>query len=127
MRRNGNMKYLLQIYTAPSVLPRSEADGEALIAGYERFNQTIVDSGEFVTGEQVDRSQPAVSVQVRDGKITRNGGLVTETADNLGGFYVLDAQDITRAVELAAQIPNARTGTIEVRPLVSRTTPTTSG
>jgi hypothetical protein len=112
------MKFLLQIYTAPSTLPSSPAEGEALMAEYNAFTQSIVESGELVAGEQVDRSNAAVSVRVRSGKRSTTAGPFAETAEHLGGFYVVDVKDRDRAVELAAKIPNARTGTVEVRPIV---------
>jgi hypothetical protein len=114
------MKCLLQIFTAPSALPSSQADGEALIAEYQAFTQSILESGEFVAGEQVDRSHSVVSVQVRNGQIARTAGPSANPAEHLGGFYIVDVKDIDRAIELAAEIPNARTGTVEVRPVILR-------
>ena len=112
------MKFLLQIYTAPSTLPSTPADGEALMAEYSAFTQSIIESGELVAGEQVDRPTSAVSVRVRGGKRSTTTGPFAETVEHLGGFYVVDVKDVDRAVELAAKIPNARTGTVEVRPVV---------
>jgi hypothetical protein len=126
VRRSGNsrhkesaMKYLLQIYAAPSTVPTSQAEGEALMAEYNAFTQSIIDSGELVAGEQVARPDSAVSVTVRDGKTATTNGPFAETAEGLGGFYIVDVKDIDRAVELAAKIPNARNGTVEVRPIVT--------
>jgi hypothetical protein len=113
------MKFLLQIYTAPSTLPTSVAEGEALMAEYNAFTQSIVDSGELVAGEQVGRADSAVSVRVRNGKAATTNGPFAQTAEHLGGFYIVDVKDIDRAVEVAAQIPNARNGTVEVRPVVT--------
>jgi hypothetical protein len=112
------MKFLLQIYTSPATLPASPAEGEALLAEYNAFTQSIVASGEMVTGEQVDRAESAVSVRVRGGERTTSPGPFAETVERLGGIYIVDVKDRDRAVELAAQIPNARTGTVEVRPIV---------
>jgi len=114
------MKYLLQIYTAPTRLPSTQDEGEALIAAYNAFTESIVESGELVIGEQVDRAAGTVSVQVRDGQISTTEGPFTGPGEHLGGFYIVDAKDVNRAIELAAKIPNAQTGTVEVRSLVPR-------
>jgi hypothetical protein len=114
----ATVKFLLQIYTAPSTLPSTPAEGETLINEYNAFTQSIVESGELVAGEQVDRPHNAVSVRVRSGSTSTTPGPFAETPEQLGGFYVVDVKDIDRAIELAARIPNARTGTVEVRPII---------
>jgi hypothetical protein len=112
------MKYMLLIHTDPATGPQNQAEGEKLHAEYMTFSKTILDSGEMVGGDQLNGVDTATSVRVRDGKTTTTDGPFAETKEVLGGYYIVDVKDLDRAVELAAQIPDARSGTIEVRPIV---------
>ena len=109
------MKYMLLIYTDPSAF--DPAQGEAMYGEYMAFTQAIVESGELVAGDPVEGPETATSVRTRDGKRTSTDGPFAETKEVLGGYYIVDVKDLDRAVELAAQIPDARTGVIEVRPI----------
>ena len=114
------MKYLMLIAVDPSSRPADRAAGEQLMAGYETFNQQIAGSGELVGGDRLEVAGTATSVRVRDGKTVLTDGPFAETTEQLGGFYIIDVPDLDRALELAAQIPNARDGVVEVRPIVAR-------
>jgi hypothetical protein len=70
-----------------------------------------------VAGDALEGTETATSVRVRDAKRTTTDGPFAETKEVLGGFYVVDVKDLDRAVELAAQLPDARTGSVEVRPV----------
>ena len=111
------MKYMLLIYTDPAVRPRDEAEGALLLKEYGAFTQGIISSGEFVAGDQVRGVEAATSVRVRDGRTLTTDGPFAETKEHLGGYYLIDVADLDRAIELAAQIPNARDGVVEVRPI----------
>jgi hypothetical protein len=89
----------------------------AYIGDYRSFTADIIASGEFKAGEALDQISTATSVRVRDGKTLLTDGPFAETREQLGGFYLVEADNLDRAVEIAAQIPTARHGTIEVRPL----------
>jgi len=109
------MKYLLLIYadqTADAV-PDPERHRE-----YGQFTQDIVESGEMLGGDALQGIDTATSVRVRDGKRTTTDGPFAETKEVLGGYYYVDVKDLDRAIELAGKIPGARTGTIEVRPIL---------
>ena len=112
------MKYMLLIYTDPAVRPRDEAEGALLLKEYGAFTQGIIGSGEFVAGDQVAGVEAATSVRVRDGRTSTTDGPFAETKEHLGGYYLIEVADLDRAIELASQIPNARDGVVEVRPIV---------
>ena len=109
------MKYLLLITNDPTTF--DPANSEKLHAEYMAFTQEILDSGEMVAGEPLEGPETATSVRVRNGKVSATDGPFAETKEVLGGFYVVDVKDLDRAIELAARIPDARTATIEVRPI----------
>ena len=110
------MKYMLLIYTDPAAF--NPAEGEKTMAEYMAFTQEIQDSGEMVAGDPVQGAETATTVRVRDGKRTTTDGPFAETKEVLGGYYIVDVKDLDRAVELAAKIPDARTGSVEVRPVL---------
>jgi hypothetical protein len=114
------MKYLMLIAVDPSSRPADRAAGEKLMAEYETFNQQIAGSGELVAADRLEVAGTATSVRVRDGKTVLTDGPFAETTEQLGGFYIIDVPDLDRALELAAQIPNARDGVVEVRPIAAR-------
>jgi hypothetical protein len=113
------MQYLLLIYTAE--LPADEQPDPVELAeqlkGYNVFTQETRDRGQFVAGEALDSTATATSVRVRDGRTVVTDGPFAETKEALGGFYLLDCRDLDEAIEMAAKIPAATRGTIEVRPI----------
>jgi hypothetical protein len=88
-----------------------------VLAEYLAFTREIVESKEFVSGERLNGTDTATSVRVRGGRTAMTDGPFAETKEQLGGFYLVDVADLDRALELAARLPGARTGVIEVRPL----------
>jgi hypothetical protein len=111
------MKYMLLIYDDPSLLPDSDAAMKKILAEYFAFTQEIINSGEYVSGERLDGTDTATSVRVRSGRTATTDGPFAETKEQLGGFYLVDVADLDRALELAAKLPAARIGAIEVRPV----------
>jgi hypothetical protein len=113
------MQYLLLIYTAE--LPVDEQPDPVELAeqlkGYNAFTQETRDRGQFVAGEALDSTATATSVRVRYGRTVVTDGPFAETKEALGGFYLLDCRDLDEAIEMAAKIPAATRGTIEVRPI----------
>ena len=115
------MKYLLLIYDREQDWNNlSEADQAAIYAEYMKFSQDIRESGNFVTGAQLHPVESATSVRVRNDEQLVTDGPFAETHEQLGGFYLIEAKDLDEATALAARIPSARFGTVEVRPLVER-------
>jgi len=109
------MKYLLLINVDPIAFADSNT-GE-MTAEYGRFTQSIIDSGEWVAGSALQGPDTATCVRMRDGQVAITDGPFAETKEYLGGYYLVDVKDLDRALELAAAIPGARTGVIEVRPI----------
>lgn len=113
------MKYLCLIYDQErdwDAMPPGEADAwlaECMAAGDE-----IEAAGHLVASEALHPVAAATTVRIRDGKLSVTDGPFAETKEHLGGFYLVEARDLDEAVRLAAKIPSARTGSIEVRPVV---------
>jgi len=111
------VKYMLLIYGDPASGPTTQAEGEKLMAEYMTFTQSIVDSGEMVAGDALQGVDTATSVRVRNDQTTTTDGPFAETREHLGGYYVVDVKDLDRAIEIAARVPGAGTGVVEVRPV----------
>ncbi|MEO6712394.1 MAG: YciI family protein [Mycobacteriales bacterium] len=112
------MKYLLLIATDPKYAPADQASGEKMMAEYLAFTQLIKDSGEYVGGEQLDGRDSATTVRIREGNTAITDGPFAETTEQIGGYYIVDVPHLDRALEIAALIPGARDGAVEVRPIV---------
>jgi hypothetical protein len=112
------MKYLLQIYPAADEFEGlSEDEQNAVIGEYLAISQ----SPAVIGGDQLQPVETATTVRVQDGKTLLTDGPFVEAKEHLGGYYVVDADDLDAALEIAARIPAARMGgAIEVRPLLER-------
>jgi len=113
------MEYLLLIYDREADFAKmSESDLAAMLQDYGRFTQSIQQSGNHRAGKQLQPVSTASTVRVRDGKRQVTDGPFAETREQLGGFYLIEAKDLDEALTIAEQVPSARVGSIEVRPLV---------
>ncbi len=113
------MKYLCLIYDDEAVWAgMSEAAIGAVMAEHEAFTSATRAKGQYVSGEALQPVATGTIVRVRNGKTTTTDGPLVETKEQLGGFYLIDATDLNEAIAVAAKIPEARTGTIEVRPVM---------
>jgi hypothetical protein len=113
------MKYLCLIYeNEKNFETLSPADGEAIMNEYFAFTEGIRQSGQYVAGEALQPTATATTVKVRNGKVSTTDGPFAETKEQLGGFYMIEAKDLNEAIQVAAKIPSARHGSIEVRPVV---------
>jgi hypothetical protein len=118
------MKYLLLICEdEKSWNAMGEPERQSTMAAYRQFGQEIRGSGHYLNGAQLQPISSATSVRVRDGKRLVTDGPFAETREQLGGFYLVEAKNLDEAIGLAARIPGAKTGTIEVRPLVEHPVP----
>jgi hypothetical protein len=111
------MKYLLLIHDDLTIVPEDRAPGGKMDMEYGAFTQEIVQSGEIAGGDRLHGVETATTVRVRNGKAAFTDGPFAETREHLGGYYVVDVANLDRALELAAKIPSARTGAVEVRPI----------
>jgi hypothetical protein len=120
-RRPENMQYLLLIYDNEADWTKlPEADKNAMYQEYGQFTQSIMQSGHHKAGHQLQPISTATTVRVRDKKRVVTDGPFAETKEQLGGFYMIEAKDLDDAIAVAARIPSARVGSIEVRPIVVR-------
>jgi hypothetical protein len=119
-RTNGVMKmqYLLMIYQNEAEYGKMDAaTGKKMVEEYGAFTQSIIQSGNFKAGDRLQPIATATTVRVRDGKTLTTDGPFAETREQLGGYYLIEAKDLDAALAIAARIPGARTGSIEVRPI----------
>jgi hypothetical protein len=113
------MQYLLLIYDNEAKMKSATpADTNAMMAEYGAFTASIVKSGNMKAGDALQPSSTATTVRVRDGKALTTDGPYAETKEQLGGYYLVEARDLDEAIKIAARIPSARTGSIEVRPVM---------
>ena len=111
--------YLLLIYeNEKEWLGLSEAEQGAVFEEYGVFTEGIVKSGHYRAGEALRPTTDATTVRVRNGKPLLTDGPFAETREQLGGFYLIEARDLDEATAIAARIPTARQGSIEVRPVL---------
>ncbi|MEM7405470.1 MAG: YciI family protein [Pseudomonadota bacterium] len=113
------MQYLLLIYSDEAAEPKpGTPEMEQHMQAYFTFTEEVRESGKMLGGEALEPVATATSVQVRDGKVTTTDGPFAETREQLGGFYMVDCDNLDEAIALAARIPSARLGTVEVRPVM---------
>ena len=113
------MQYLALIYAEDGASPSpGDAGFEEYMKGYFAATQTYKDSGVFQGGNALQHTSTATSVRIRDGKRETMDGPFAETKERLGGYYLLDCKDLDEAIEMAALIPDAKYGTVEVRPIM---------
>jgi len=121
------MKYMLLIYhDEPSWNAIAEAERQQIYLEYRKLRGELEARGQYVTGSQLQPITTATSVRVREGKELITDGPFAETHEQLGGYFLIEAKDLDEATSIAARIPSARTGTIEVRPLVEAAAPATA-
>ncbi|MEE8272027.1 MAG: YciI family protein [Alphaproteobacteria bacterium] len=112
------MLYTLLIYQAEEVFDTfTEADREAMLSGHRTLQQTAKAGGAFVLANELMRSDAATTVRLRADQTTIVDGPFAETKEQLAGLYVVDCENLDGAIDLAKQIPNVRTGSIEIRPI----------
>jgi hypothetical protein len=111
------MQYALLIYSVEPTSPPPDADAKVEMDADAAFTQDIVTRGLYKGGEALQPTATATTVRVRDGQTITTDGPFVETKEALGGFYLVDAADLDAAIEIAANIPGAKYGSIEVRPV----------
>lgn len=113
------MQYLALIYTEDGVSPSPGDPGfEEYMAGYFAASKAYKDAGIMMGGNALQHTSTATSVRIRDGKTETMDGPFAETKERLGGYYLLDCKDLDQAIEMAALIPDAKYGTVEIRPIM---------
>jgi hypothetical protein len=112
------MRYLMLICNDETMIEAvSPAEQSAAVAEYAAFGDEMGRRGVLQGGERLRRTTDATTVQVRDGEVLVADGPFAETKEQVGGYCLVDCQDLDEAIEVASKIPGARYGTIEVRPI----------
>ena len=113
------MRYALLIYAdekAWESVPHEQQ--HAIYQKYEKFAQELEERGVMRGGDQLADSPAATTVRVRDGQRLVTDGPFAETKEQLGGYFLVEVDDLDTAIELASKIPGARHGSVEVRPII---------
>ena len=113
------MKYMLLIYHDEQTWNRhTEPERQEIYREYRQLIQELQSNGQYLVGDQLQPTKTASTVRVRDHKKLVTDGPFAETREQLGGFFLIDAKDLAEATSIAARIPSARMGSVEVRPVV---------
>jgi hypothetical protein len=113
------MKYMLLIYDEEQIWAKmGEAERNQMFGEYMQFSKDIHTSGHHLASAPLQPTSTATSVRIRNQKRLITDGPFAETREQLGGYYLVEAKDLDEAISLAARIPSARLGTIEVRPVM---------
>lgn len=113
------MKYLCMIYDDEQLWARMSKDElDGIMGEYTAFGRDIAASGHMRGGAQLRPTNTATVVRVRGGALSATDGPYAETKEQLSGYYLIDARDLNEAIQVAGRIPSARTGAVEVRPIV---------
>ncbi len=113
------MQYLLLIYEREADWnAMNEKEKGTIFQEYMAFTQGIMKSGHHRAGDALQPVSTATTVRVRNGKTVTTDGPFAETREQLGGYYLVEAKDLDEAISIAARIPSARYGSVEVRPIM---------
>ena len=111
------MQYMLLIHSEAQNI--SQAELAKMMQDYMEFTQDLVKSGKFKAGDRLESSNSTATVRVRNGKTLATDGPFAESKEQVGGYYIVEANDRDEAVAIAARIPGARFGSVEVRQIAS--------
>jgi hypothetical protein len=112
------MQYLLLVYANEAEMAaRTPAAVKALTAEYMEFTKGIIQGGQFKAGDRLRPTSSASTVRMRNGQVTTTDGPFAETREQLGGYYLIEAKNLDEAIAVAARMPGAKVGSIEVRPV----------
>lgn len=114
------MKYALLIYTAEQEwAAKSKEEQGRTYSEYWAYSTELKSSGKMISCDPLDPTATATTIRVRDGKTLPTDGPFADTKEQLGGIYIVDVKDLDEAMAWAAKIPDARNGSIEIRPLMN--------
>ena len=113
------MRYMLLIWENEAIsAAQTDAEREAVFAEYRAFTDDVRRQGVLVAGDPLLPSETAMTIRLRNGQAVSTDGPFAETREQLGGYYIVDCETLEQACSLAARIPAARDGAIEVRPVM---------
>jgi hypothetical protein len=113
------MKYLCLVYADEArlnAMPQDQVD--ALIDETMATNEELAAGGHLLLTEALEQVAAATTVRVRDGRLSATDGPFTETNEQLGGFWLIEARDLNEAIRIAGRLPSARIGAVEIRPVI---------
>jgi hypothetical protein len=110
------MTYMLLVYLDEQAL--SDSEREQCYGDSAQLARELHERGQYVAASPLHPTSTATSIRVRDGKPLMTDGPFAETREQLGGYFLIEASDLDEALGIAARIPAARVGTIEVRPVM---------
>ena len=114
------MKYMLLVHhDEESFRKRPEAERQQMMQESVQLAQQLYANGQYLGAAPLHPSFETTCVRVRDGKPTVTDGPFAETREQLGGYFLVNAKDLDEAISLAARIPGARIGTVEIRPVTA--------
>jgi hypothetical protein len=111
------MKYLCLVCAEKVIEQVSEAEAARHFDEYRDFTNGLRERGHYIACNRLLPAASAITVRVRNGRVSVTDGPFAETKEQLGGYFEIEARDIDEAIQLAAQIPTARNGCVEVRPI----------
>jgi hypothetical protein len=111
------MKFVCLICAEKVMEQMPVADAEKHYEEYREFTEDIRKSGHFLASNRLQPPHTATTIRVRNGRTLTTDGPFAETKEQFGGYYVIEARDLSEAIEVAARIPGARVGCVEVRPV----------
>lgn len=113
------MKYMLLIYLDENGL--SEAERQQCYGDSAAYARQLHERGKYLAAAPLHPTSTATSVRIRDGRSIVTDGPFAETREQLGGFYLIEAENLDQAIEIAGEIPAGRWGTVEIRPVLEIT------
>src|SRR6478672_5686081 len=116
--KEDRMKYLLMIYSDERAFEAmGEEERHEIYAAYDELMKDLAAKGHMLGGDELAPTSTATTVQVRGGERLVTDGPFAETKEQLGGYFLIDVDDLDAAIDIAARIPSVQSGSIEVRPL----------
>ena len=113
------MKYLLMCCTEEKKLTTmSKSECDALMDETSAYREGLQKSGHLIVAEPLEPVQMAMTVRVRNGKVSVTDGPFAETKEQIGGFFLINARDLNEAIQVASRFPSVRLGSMEVRPVM---------
>ena len=111
------MQYLCLICAETVMEQMTETDAAKHLEEYVAFTQAIKQSGHYLGCNRLLPTNAAITLRMRNGKVTTTDGPFAETKEQLGGYYLIEARDLNEAIQVASRIPGAKLGCVEVRPI----------
>lgn len=112
------MKYLLALYDDENQwMNMSEAEMGEVFAAYGAYSEALAQAGAFISGEPLEPTHIGQRLSTKDGNLIVQDGPFTDTKEQLGGYYLIEAPDLDAALDWAAKCPGASHGVVEVRPV----------